>query len=93
MVEAPFQKISKTQVLNLQKDYLQAIAKRNKEEKEFFKQFVDDYYSVLVELKSTQTTLRHKKVELEQIKDLKGDPISERKAKEELANIKNQISQ
>lgn len=56
---------SKDEILKTQNYYLQAVVQRNKEEKEFFKNFVDDYFFVLQELKETKKELKSIHVENE----------------------------
>ena len=38
---------NKEEILRTQNNYLEAVVQRNKEEKEFFKNFIDDYFFVL----------------------------------------------
>ena len=68
--------------------YLSEIVKRNKQEKEFFIGFVDDYRTVLKELKDNKDWLAQQRAENDKIKTTKGDPIALQKCREELANLK-----
>jgi len=85
--------ITRPMVQATQAKYLSAIIKRNKEEKEFFKGFVEDYCAVLRELKENKDWLAQQRAENEQIKTMKGDPIALKKAKEELENLKSKMGQ
>ena len=49
--------ITRQMVMATQQKYLDEIVKRNKQEKEFFEGFVDDYRSVLKELKDNKDWL------------------------------------
>ena len=69
--------------------YLNQINSRNKDEKEFFKSFVSDYHYVLSELKECKRELSIAKIENDQIKTLKGDPVLLRKTQEELDKVKS----
>ena len=84
---------NKEEILRTQNNYLEAVVQRNKEEKEFFKNFIDDYFFVLQELKETKKELKSVNAENEQIKLSKGDPVLLRKVKAELDRIKGQASQ
>ena len=80
-------------VMKTQQKYLTQIIQRNKQEKEFFKGFIEDYCAVLKELKDNKEWLAQQKAENEQIKTMKGDPIALKRAREELAKLKSMASQ
>lgn len=48
---------------------------------------------MLKELKDNKDWLAQQRAENEQIKTMKGDPVALQKAREELANLKSQVSQ
>ena len=75
-----------------QQKYLHSIVERNRQEKEFFKGFVEDYCAVLKELKDNKDWLAQQRAENESIKTTKGDPIALKKCREELANLRSQVS-
>ena len=56
---------SKEEIQKTHNYYLQSVVQRNKEEKEFFKNFVDDYFFVLQELKETKKELKNLHIENE----------------------------
>ena len=85
--------ITRQMVQTTQQWYLAEVIKRNKQEKEFFKGFVEDYCAVLKEVKDNKDWLAQQRAENEQIKTMKGDPIALKKAREELAKLKSQMSQ
>ena len=85
--------ITRQMVQKTQQKYLTEVVKRNKQEKEFFKGFVEDYCAVLKELKDNKDWLAQQRAENEQIKTMKGDPIALKKAREELNNLRGQVSQ
>lgn len=76
-----------------QQRYLTEIVQRNKQEKEFFKGFVEDYCAILKELKDNKDLLAQQRAENEQIKTMKGDPIALKNCRAELAKLKGQVSQ
>jgi len=51
------------------------IDQRNREEKEFFKNFVNDYFFVLQELKKKEKEVLALKIENDQIRTKHGDPV------------------
>ena len=72
---------------------MNAIIQRNKQEKEFFKGFIEDYCDVLKELKVNKDQLAQQRAENEQIKTMRGDPIALQKCREELANLRSRMSE
>ena len=84
---------NKEEILRTQNNYLEAVVQRNKDEKEFFKNFIDDYFFVLQELKETKKDLKSANAENDQMKSMKGDPVLLRKTKAELERLKGQASQ
>ena len=89
MVTAAENVITREMLKKTQQHYLGEIVRRNKQEKEFFKGFVEDYTAVLKELKENKDWLAAQRAENEQIKTMKGDPIALKKAREELAKLKS----
>ena len=80
-------------VQSTQQKYLTAIVQRNKQEKEFFKGFVEDYCDVLKELKGNKDQLAQQRYENEQIKTMRGDPIAHHKCLQELTEIRARLSE
>ena len=85
--------ITRQMVQATQQKYLNAIIQRNKQEKEFFKGFIEDYCDVLKELKVNKDQLAQQRAENEQIKTMRGDPIALQKCREELANLRSRMSE
>ena len=83
---------NKEEILRTQNNYLEAVVQRNRDEKEFFKNFIDDYFFVLQELKETKKDLKSANAENDQMKSMKGDPVLLRKTKAELERLKGQAS-
>ena len=75
--------------LAIQSNYVTQIDQRNREEKEFFKNFVNDYLIILQELKKKEKDVLNLRIENDQIRTKHGDPIKLRQVTEELQMYKS----
>ena len=73
--------------------YLRQVNQRNKAEKSQFSSIVKDYSFILKAQWEASREADALRIENEQIKQMRGDPVLLRKTQEELARIKAQVSE